>query len=64
MLVFLNKKKTIPLDDIILISHEKSKSKKKKTVILTVRGKKIIEKNSVAVLIKRIEKQKGFLKEK
>ncbi len=62
MLVFLNKKKTISLDDIILISQKKNKYKKGKTVIVTVKGKKIIEKNSIDVLIKRIEKQKGFLK--
>jgi len=62
LLVFLNKKKTIPLDDIILISQRKNKSKKKKTLIITTKGKKIIEKNSVEVLVKRIEKQKGFLK--
>ena len=62
MLVFLNKKKTIPLDDIILISQERNKFKKGKTAILTIKGKKIIEKNNINVLIKRIEKQKGFLK--
>ncbi len=61
-MVFLNKKKAVPLDDIVLISQYKNKSREGKTLIITTKGDKIIEKNSVGVLVRRIEQQKGFLK--
>lgn len=63
MIIFLNKKKTIPLDEILLIKQEKHKQKKRKTVIFNIKGKKIIVKNNINIIIKRIEKQNGFLKE-
>ena len=62
MLIFLNKKKTIPLDEILLIKQEKNKHNKKKTIIINIKGKKITEKNNIKVIIKRIEKTNGFLK--
>ena len=62
MLIFLNKKKTIPLDDIILITQEKNKYKKNKTVIINIKGKKIRVKNNINTIVKRIEQNNGFLK--
>ena len=64
MLVFLNKTKTIPLNEILLITQQTNKYKKKKTVIINIKGKKIKVKKSINIIIKRKEKQKGFLKEK
>ena len=62
MLVFLNSEKTISLDEIVCIYEKKKKKNKTKTIIIDKEGRKIADKNNINIIIKRIEKQNGFLK--